>query len=400
MKLNFLDRSNSNIDRLVQISWTASESHENEILLIPERDEEELVSLINDKIENIEEDPEHSNKPTPTIPSLDLSNFDAKTKPIPKTTKMPSVKRLLIAVDSGIVHLGEFVNGGIACAIRGAAVCLAENQMLVLRYNTGPLLIDEHNQLELFRFMGKRLGNEKLYLTEDSDGNLVINPTVLGNANQIQDRFRNFVERMIQEEALGILIGNQRGLLMFDGALPAGTYDTPVSYMRAMLKEAVENRVDVIAISKKTKLRVNNKPLNALLDDDPSFIGFIPLKKVIEKEREHLTRQGLARGISSVSLGNEIYAVRFGLGPPAITFRVDVKNSLRSSPASVLVDTLNQCQIQGCYPRPLIDAHQYSSFLFQDVQLMTADLVARTGATPKEEQSMEWMFEPFGSFGK
>jgi len=99
-------------------------------------------------------------------------------------------------------------------------------------------------------------------------------------------------------------------------------------------------------------------------------------------------------------LANELFAVRFGLGPPALTFRVDVHNSIRSTANEVLNDVFDQCQIQGCYPKPLIEAHQFSSFLFQDAQTLTSDLIVRTGARPKEDLSMEWMFSPFGSFGK
>jgi hypothetical protein len=73
---------------------------------------------------------------------------------------------------------------------------------------------------------------------------------------------------------------------------------------------------------------------------------------------------------------------------------------MRSNPEEVLQHIFDQCQIQGCYLRPLIDAHQYSSFFFQDVQTLTADLIARTGAHPREDPSMEWMFAPFGALGK
>lgn len=399
MQIKFQNQTNADIDRLVKISWDMHSSHENELFLIPERDEEDLVEFINDEIEKDDEGIEEQvKKPSKTI---DLSKFSTSSNYYSSESSAASYpNRLLIAVDSGIVHLGEFMNGGIACAIRGAAICFVNNEMIVLRYNTGPLLIDESNSFELFRFMGSRLGNETLYLTKLDSGELTLNNSILGNTNQIQDRFRNFVERMIQEEALGILVRNQKGILMLDGALPAGTFDTPATYMRDMLFTAVDNWVDIIAISKKTKIRVNGKPINALFDNDPELVGFMPLKEVIAKEREKMVQLGQARDISAVTLGNEIFAVRFGLGPPAATFRVDVHNSKRSTPSEVLSNTINQSQIHGCYPRPLIDAHQYSSFLFQDVQLMTADLVARTGARPKEDQSMGWMFEPFGAFGK
>jgi hypothetical protein len=205
---------------------------------------------------------------------------------------------------------------------------------------------------------------------------------------------------MIQEEAIGIMIANKRGLLLIDGALPAGTYDTPVTYLQKMLEVTAENRIDIAAISKKTRITVAGKPLGSLFDEKPAFVGYMPLTEIITVERSTLAEKGLARKTEDITLGNEIYAARFGLGPPALTFRVDVKNSKRSTQAEVINAVFSDCQIHSCYPKPLIKAHQHSSFLHQDVQLLLADLVVRTGARPKERQSMDWLFAPVGSFRK
>jgi len=400
MRIRFVERTNPDIDRLVEISWEARASHEDELFRIPERDEEEATQLINDEVESEPYGEKTEELPEEDEPYIDLSKFsDAKPFEGEASTR-PPVRRLLVTVDSGIAHLGEFVGGGIAFAIRGAAGCLIEDEGIVLRYNTGSLLVDEKNRVPLFSYIGKRLGNEELYLTRLESGDLAPNPAVLANVNQIQDRYRNFVERMIQEEALAILVSNGRGLFLLDGALPAGTYDTPVSYMQRMLEVAADKKIDVMAVSKKSRISVAGKPISALFDDWPTFVGYMPLKETLAREREKYVQEGLARRVSEITLANELFAVRFGLGPPALTFRVDVHNSIRSTPTEVLNYTVNQCQIHGCYPKPLIDAHQFSSFVYQDVQLLTADLVARTGARPKEDSSMSWMFEPFGGFGK
>lgn len=392
MKITFADRTNTHIDRLVQVSWEARGSHEGEYLLLPERDEEEVSHLISDEQE--------SQPPGEDVPYIDLSKFGATNPFEAETTNVEPVRRLVIAVDCGIVHLGEFVGGGIAFAIRGSAVCLMPDEVVVLRYNTGPLLVDSRNCVPIFRYIGHRLGDETLYLVRLDNGELVPDPGVLGNINQIQDRCRNFVERMIQEEALGILVSNGRGLLLLDGALPAGTYDTPAAYLKQMLDTAATNKVDVIAVSKKSNISVAGKPITALFDDQPTFVGYIPLQEALEREREKYVKEGRARTVSAITMADELYAVRFGLGPPAMAFRVDVRSSISSTPVEVLNNAVAQCPIHGCYPRPLIEAHQFSSFLFQDVQLLTADVVVRTGARPREDPSMGWMFQPFGALGK
>jgi len=399
MRIRFVERTNPDIDRLVQISWEARASHQDEFFRIPERDEEQVTQLINDEVESEPYGEEIEELPEEDGPDVDLSKFSG-ARPFEGESTAPLARRLLVAVDSGIAHLGEFIGGGVAFAIRGAAVCLIEDEVIVLRYNTGPLLVDEKNRVPLFSYIGKRLGNEELYLTRLENGDLAPNPSILANVNQIQDRYRNFVERIIQEEALAVLVCNGRGLFLVDGALPAGTYDTPVSYMQKMLEVAADNKIDVMAVSKKSRISVAGKPISALFDDWPTFVGYMSLKETLTREREKYIQQGLARRVSEITLANELFAVRFGLGPPALTFRVDVHNSIRSTPTEVLNYAVNQCQIHGCYPKPLIDAHQFSSFVYQDIQLLTADLVARTGARPREDSSMGWMFEPFGGFRK
>jgi hypothetical protein len=402
MRLRFVDRTNAYIDRLVRIAWETRASHEGEYIRVPRRDEAEIDQLINDEIE-IESEGEALDGETPRGSKLivDLSKFStARSFGEDKSLRRPPIQRLLIAVDTGVVNLGEFVGGGLAFALRGAAICLIDDQVTVLQYNTGPLLIDGNNQVPVFRYVGKRLGNEELYLARDDSGDYVPRPSAFETGNQTRDRCRNFVERMIQEEALSILSANKRGILLVDGALPAGTFDTPTSYLQDMLNRAVNDRIDIAAVSKKSRITIGGRPISALFDDQPNFVGYAPLKEIMAEERSKYVEQGIVREASAITLANELFAVRFGLGPPSLTFRVDVHNSIRSTPFEVIADVFSQCQIQGCYPRPLIEAHQFGSFLFQDVQTLTADLIARTGARPKEDPSMEWMFSPFGASRK
>lgn len=126
---------------------------------------------------------------------LDLSDLiQAHHFTLPKR----AVPDLLIAVDSGVVTLGQMTGGGIAFAVRGAAACSGDGTVLVLRYNTGALLITPGNKAAIFRYIGQRLGTPDLYVWDTPSG-LVPKPNMVDTANQISDRCRNFVERMIQE---------------------------------------------------------------------------------------------------------------------------------------------------------------------------------------------------------
>lgn len=392
MKIRFEDRTNKDIAKLVEIAWANVDSHEDEIFRLREREEDAIFNFINDSTDD--ESSQENSSSNPEEMSLSENTDEFNEFRTPSTVR----KYPVISVDTGIVNLGDFIGGGVAFAIRGTAVLTCEDKTVFLKYSTGAILVDRSNQLELFRYIGKRLGREDIYLKKKTTGEYVIDENVLGNTNQIQDRFRNFVERIIQEEAIGILNKNGGGMLLIDGALPAGTFDTPVKYVDDMLRFTASNSIDIVALSKKTRIVVNGKPLSSFFDDNPTFLGYASLKEIIREEREAVSSG--ARDVEQVTAANAIFAVRFGLGPPSLTFRADVHNSLGYMPSEVLDLVVQHCQIFGCYPRTLIDAHQQSSFMFQDVQLMTADLVARTGAQPKGDQSMEWMFQPFGAFGK
>lgn len=210
MDISFQNRTNPDIDRLVNISWANGESHLGEFFRIKARDEDVVTQLVNDEEEkgpHGEEiadrrglEPENTN----TSP-IDFSKL-TRPQPIDEERTRPSTHRnLLIAVDSGIANLGEFVGGGQAFAVRGAAICVSDDGITVLRYNTGPLLVDSDNLIPVLRYIGKRLGNEELYLKKTTEDEFVPRQSAADTANQIQDRCRNFVERMIQEEALSLL---------------------------------------------------------------------------------------------------------------------------------------------------------------------------------------------------
>ena len=229
MQIRFLDRGNRDVDELVRIAWESRGSHEGEYLMIPERSETEVSGFIKDEDEGIPEDPSQQEDVSSDFPEFE--DIDPQESGPSKDLR---AQRLLIAVDSGVVDLGEFVGGGVAFAIRGAAVCLIDNDVTILKYNTGALFLDEENKVPVFRYMGLRMGKDDLYLVRNEEGELLPRPSAFETGNQLRDRCRNFVERMIQEEVLGILAGNQRGLLLLDGALPAGTFDTPQAYLRSM----------------------------------------------------------------------------------------------------------------------------------------------------------------------
>ena len=136
MSFRFICHTNHYIDKLVEISWRESSSHSNEIVFTRTIEEGDARKVINDKLDSLEQYEGNT--------TLNLSQ-EGRTQTFEESQAIRSNK-IVIAVDTGLVHLGEFIGGGIAFAIRGAAVCLIGGQPdVVLRYNTGPILADHKN---------------------------------------------------------------------------------------------------------------------------------------------------------------------------------------------------------------------------------------------------------------
>ena len=384
MPIIFQDASNRSIDHLVSLCSPAGVAPPSGLLLTPPIDEIAYSPATTDQ--DLAEPPD---EPAPAITGT--------IQAYPFTASQRLFQDFIIAVDSGVITLGEIAGGGVAFAIRGAAVCVAGKQLLILRYNTGALLLTPANKLTVFRFIGERLGDPDIYVKEEN-GHLLPQASAFETANQATDRCRNFVERMIQEEAIAILSENHGGLLLIDGALTV-SYDTPKIYLHTMLRSAQMHGVDICAISKRSNITIGGVPVSAIFDAYPTFVGFSPLFNVIEQERAAYAQHNIRAG-RDVTAGTELYAARFGFGPPGVTFRVDVNKSMGSTDADVINDVYNKCQIYGGYPRPLIDAHQYSQFLAGDAMTLLADLVVKTGLRAREQPSLGVLFQPFGAFGK
>lgn len=403
MTLPVFDRYNEWIDGLVRLAEAHQSDHTFEGLFVPPH--EEYEGLINDAASEDEIDPEIDNFSL----IIDWAEFGSEQAALPVETELEetvsnstqhSLSDAVIAIDAGIVDLGELASGGTVFAVRGAAVCYPPNRApaFICRYNTGALVVDQQNQFPLFHYMGHRLGQSNLFVNILPTGEYTAKSSGMSDTpNKVRDRFRNFVERMIQEEAVGILERYGGGILLLDGAL-SGTFDTPDPYLRDLLAGARSRGINIAAISKKTRITVGGRPISSLFSSQPEFIGYVPLSQVLDQERLLASANGKsARRVSSLSVAEQIFAVRFSYAPPGLTFRADVHPALGFLASEILDLVYSLCQIYGGYPRPLIEAHQYSSFLFQDVQSLLVDVIVRLGVRPQEQPSMEVLFQPFGA---
>jgi hypothetical protein len=404
MTLPVFDRDNQWIDGLRALAEVHQGNHSLEALFVPTHDQSQDLLDDTESEDELEANIDEFQLGNGSQSVIDWSGFNEPQVSAEEeilTQSQVSTTDGVIAIDAGIIDLGELASGGVAFAVRGAAVCYPPNnaQPFVCRYNTGALVVDQQNQLQLFHYMGHRLGQSNLFVNLSPTGGYAAKSSGMSDTpNKIRDRFRNFVERIIQEEAVAILESYGGGILLIDGALSAGTFDTPEPYVRQLLSNARNRGINVAAVSKKTRITVSGRPISSLFAEQPGFVGYAPLTQALQQERQAASANGqTVRSVAAISVADQIFAVRFSYAPPALTFRADVHPALGLLPGEVLDRVYNRCQIYGGYPRPLIECHQYSSFMYQDVQSLLVDIVVRLGVRPQEEPSMEVLFQPFGA---
>lgn len=305
LSLNFADRTNRSVLELVDICYSSLKLPYDGTLVTRPVDE-----IYQSQYQAIDENtgyPEGDDD-VPTISSQIFA--------YPFISPKRVIKNLVVSVDSGVVPLGLLTGGGLAFALRGSAVIYnGDNEkgygiLMALLYNSGPLIINMQNKGHVFRYIGKRLGEPDLYVRE-INGKLIPNPSAIDTSNQIRDRCRSFIERIIQEEAIGVLAANGGGILLFDGALTY-SFDTPRTYLDKMLKVCRDSKIDVCAISKRSRISIGGIPIDSLFDEYPAFVGYAPLLKVLEKEREGYDIHKM-RSASDVTAGTEIFAARLVL---------------------------------------------------------------------------------------
>ncbi len=283
----------------------------------------------------------------------------AKLDPI--TTGRP-----VIAVDTSSIKLGELADG-VLCALRGAVVVLEDKRYRYVRYGpfvfslgyNSPLVSQSFTSLGLPPFSGE--------------------PNVEG----LLKRVRNMLERWLQYNASSSV---RNAFLLIDGSLTAGTPDNPSRELERILENARSSGSALIAISKKTKLRIRNEALTGLLEheSDPCLLD-------VDTE---ITEQFPPYPVQF--LGRVFVAKLAKFGFP---FRIDIDRQISSAAAMNEFAQLAGTDIvdQG-YPETLRMAHVLSTFTAMDVLAMQAFAQAEFGIQMMPKLALRHsLFGPFGT---
>jgi hypothetical protein len=281
---------------------------------------------------------------------------------------MPRSKETLIAaVDTSTIKIGE-TSTGIIIAVRAANVW-KQNRMYHYK-RLGPFIfhITEDNKKEVYNTLERAYFNTQYDYSHQATPNLMQMPTRLASL------LERWLQAMIAKTA-------NNGIVLFDGSLTSGTFDTPVQRMREILTTARNHGNIVLAFSKATSLRSNGYLITDLLPErDPPYL---------------LETTGLRVKPSTILLG-DVYVAR--LNKANLAFRLDIdRETLREDRIEALERLIGNDVFQQSYPETLRLSHILCTFTANEVLAMQHFATRKHGIRLINRPDMHRLL--FGAFG-
>lgn len=274
----------------------------------------------------------------------------------------------IAAIDTSTIKIGE-TSTGIIIAIRGATTWKQNRQYRYTRLGPFIFHITEENKNEVYNTL------EKAYFSTHYSSNRQATPHLM----QMPTRLASLLERWLQT-MLAKTVTN--GLVLFDGSLTSGTFDTPTQRMKEILSLARRNRSTVLAFSKMTSLRVNGYLItDQLPNSEPPYL---------------LETSGLRFKPPMIPLG-DVYVAR--LNKANYAFRLDIDREIPLQQRMDAVEKLlgNDLYMQG-YPETLRLAHILCTFTANEVLAMKHFITSKHGIQIINRPDMHRLL--FGPFGK
>jgi hypothetical protein len=294
------------------------------------------------------------------------SNLRLKRTPI--ALKPNHQETIIAAVDTSTIKIGE-TSTGIIIAIRGATTWKQNRNYRYTRLGPFIFHITEENKNEVYNTL------EKSYFTTLYSSNRHATPHLM----QMPTRLASLLERWLQT-MLAKTVTN--GLILFDGSLTSGTFDTPVQRMKEILSLARRNQSTVLAFSKMTRLRVNGYLItDQLPNHEPPYL---------------LETTGVQFKPPTVVLGG-VYVAR--LNKANYAFRLDIDREIPLQHRMTAVEKLlgNDLHMQG-YPETLRLAHILCTFTANEVLAIKHFITRKHGIQIINRPDMHKLL--FGPFGK
>ena len=295
-----------------------------------------------------------------------LQTLKIKLEPI--LLKPKHRESIVAAVDTSTMKIAE-TSTGIVIAVRGANVWKQNENYRYTRLGPFIFHVTEENRKDVFNRL------ERAYFTSAHNKNHQSAPTL----PQMPTRIASLLERWLQA-MLTKTITN--GLILFDGSLTSGTFDTPIHRMKEILDNGRNRGSIVLAFSKMTNLRVNGCLITDFaLDHRPPYL---------------LETVGLRLKPPMVPLG-EVYVAKLSKGSCA--FRLDIDRQVSPDLRIEAVERLlGNDLVSQSYPETLRLAHILCTFTANEVLAMQHFITRKCGLQMINRPDMHKLL--FGPFGK
>jgi hypothetical protein len=295
------------------------------------------------------------------------TTLQLKREPLP--LKPCREETLIAAVDTSTIKIGE-TSTGIIIAVRGANVWKQNRTYHYKRLGPFIFHITEDNKKDVFNALERSYFGIQYGTGHPSAPNLLQMPTRLASL------LERWLQAMIARTATN-------GLVLFDGSLTSGTFDTPVERMREILTTARRHGNTVLAFSKATCLRANGYLITDMLpEDETPYL---------------LETTGLRFKPPTVLLG-DVYVAR--LNNANLAFRLDVDKEIPFTERIAAIERLVGNDVYQSYPETLRLAHILCTFTANEVLAVQHFITSKHGIQIVNRPDMHrLLFGPFGREG-
>ncbi|MEM2674161.1 MAG: DNA double-strand break repair nuclease NurA [Candidatus Hadarchaeales archaeon] len=258
----------------------------------------------------------------------------------------PQRSRRIVSIDGSSTILGE-LDGGVVGAVRACVVVREEGGISLQRYGPYIFSCTATNTHRIYsNLRGRILG--------------AYNHAPAPHYSRMPDRIRSFLEKLLLEQAVSSFSDS---LILFDGSMRVGTYDSPLSFFKRVSSIALARGNSIAAVSKRTglTLKTNGRSILSVLDGIP-YPSYVAVKPAIMQEGRRYY--------------GDIYVCRLVKGGYA--FRVDLQPECRNS-HSFIFSELRRISNSFGYPEDLKIAHVMSIFSPAEVIVLQAAASAAFG---------------------
>jgi hypothetical protein len=318
-------------------------------------------------LKQVQQQPLQLNQQTPQFTPIEQYPHKIQLKPTPITLKPNHQETIIAAIDTSTIKIGETTTG-ILVAVRGATTWKQNGAYKYTRLGPFIFHITEENKNQLFNTL------EHAYFSTTYGSMHQASPNIL----QMPTRLANLLERWLQTMLAKTI---NRGVLLFDGSLTAGTPETPTQRLREILSYARRNNTIVLAFSKATTLRANGLLITEQLPNrDPPYL---------------LETAGLHSKPPQMLLG-EVYVAR--LNKSNLAFRLDIDREVEFTERLDAIQKLlgNDLYTQS-YPETLRLSHILCTFTANEVLAIKHFIIREHGIQIVNRPDMHKLL--FGSYG-